>query len=170
MNILRWLLLLTTLLPALSSCLNCQDQTCDCFSEGEDDVALYFDRDSLAQGFRQAELAGAYLVRYTPPGFTAPLDTIRPQPTGESDYTFSPFGVRLGNWLAAPSPSFAAHNYAVVLPRPGRRYLISDLEIAGETRGDRCCQCYRNTRKRLRLDGTYLVADDQGQYSLVLRR
>ena len=47
--------------------LDCNQQTCDCFSEAEDDVFLRFDLDSLNQGFRKAELMGAYLVRYAPP-------------------------------------------------------------------------------------------------------
>ncbi|WP_310396894.1 hypothetical protein [Hymenobacter sp.] len=47
-----------------------------------------------------------------------------------------------------------------VVPRANRRYLISDLELDGEERGNECCRCYRNTRKRLRLDGAYLVAED----------
>lgn len=143
--------------------LSCSQQTCDCFSEGEDNVLLRFDLDSLSQGFRRAELRNAYVVGYSTPGFATALDTVRDRASQAQQLDFYASRGVLLNYLFGARPNstqnFTGYNYAVVLPRAGRRYLVSELELAGETRGSRCCSCYRNTRKRLRLDGTYLVAE-----------
>lgn len=143
--------------------LNCSQQTCDCFSEGEDNVLLRFDLDSLNQGFRRAELRNAYVVRYSAPSFATPLDTVRDRASQAQQLDFYANRGVLLNYLFERRPNstqnFTEYNYAVVLPQASRRYLVSELELAGETRGSRCCSCYRNTRKRLRLDGTYLVAE-----------
>ena len=151
------------LLLSLSSC--CSYRTCDCFDEGENDVSFYFDSDSLNQGFREAGLRGTYAVRYESASFATALDTTYRQPGLRAyDSSFCEFYVRL-NSLFPPRPGtaqpFTAYAYALVLPQTGRRYQITDIELAGERRGNRCCTCYSNTRKRLRLDGQYIVADGQ---------
>ena len=172
------LLLLSCLLgaSALASCTpDCRSQTCDCWSEFEDDIRLQIDLDSLKGGFQQAEVRGAYVVRYAKPGFATALDTARQQP-GQSLLNFTYGNIILNFRLFAPRTQadneVAQYNYAVVLPTIGRRYQVTDIELAGERRGDECCRCYRNTRKRLRLDGTYVVADDRGHQEpvAVLRR
>ena len=61
-------LALSLLLLSLSCC--CNNRICDCFDEGEYTVLLHFDSDSLNQGFREAELHGAYAVRYDSADFT----------------------------------------------------------------------------------------------------
>jgi hypothetical protein len=155
--------------------LSCSQQTCDCFSEGEDDIFLRFDLDSLNQCFRRIELRNVFVVRYSVPGFVTALDTVR-DTSAKSEFLnfYASRGVRL-NYLFERRPGnnqdFTGYNYAVVLPRAGRRYLVSELELAGETRGSRCCSCYRNTRKRLRLDGAYLIAENSSNNpAAVLRR
>ena len=173
---MNWLRLFLCLLllggGALSSCQNCEQQTCDCFSEFEDSIQLAYDLDSLQQGFRRAETREAYVVRFTQPGFTTPLDTVR-ENTGQNGPNFYHSGIVLNRLFAPRNGVYGpeGYNFAVVLPRAGRRYLITDIELAGETRGDKCCRCYSNTRKRLRLDGAYLVAEypNQGPAG-VLRR
>ncbi|MBF9221524.1 hypothetical protein [Hymenobacter ruricola] len=145
----------------LSSCLDCKEQTCDCFSEFEDSIRLAFDVDSLHGGFRKAELGGVYVVRYAKPNFATPLDTVREQPR-QNGLTFYQYGIVL-NYLFEPRGGeydISRYNYAVVLPAIGRRYQLSELELAGETLGNKCCRCYRNTRKRFQLDGQYVIAEN----------
>lgn len=148
---------------------SCNNRSCDCcFDEDENFVSSQFDSDSLSQGFREAELRGAYAVRYASPCFTTALDTAYRQPASHRGSTgFAGFSATLNTMFpGATQPSSA---YALVLPQLGRRYQLTDIEVAGERRGNRCCKCYVNTRKRLRLDGVYLVAD--GQFTVaVLRR
>lgn len=166
-------LLLLLLLPGLSGCLSCESQICDCFDGPEDDIWLAFDADSTNLGFRRAELAGAYVVRYARPGFSTALDTVRIGPTPSGPFGGYGLGVVL-NYLFYPRQSaqdVPASNYAVVLPRVNRRYQVADIELAGETRGSRCCKCYANTRKRFSLDGTFVIADGQERKPVaVLRR
>jgi hypothetical protein len=159
------LLLLNCLLGAglLAGCTDCREQTCDCWSEYEDNIWLQVDLDSLQGGFRKAEVSGAYVVRYARPGFATSLDTARRHPD-QSPLDFVYGGIVLSFGLFAPrtqaSNEVAQYNYAVVLPQVGRRYQITDIELAGEERGNDCCRCYRNTRKRLRIDGNYVVAEN----------
>ncbi|RYU79301.1 hypothetical protein [Hymenobacter persicinus] len=173
--------LLTTgllLLLLLVSACNCNNKICDCFSEGEDLVQFTFDTDSLQTGFRKAEINSAYVVRYRAPGFATPLDTVRQRSGPDRMPQFYQFGYAALtlNALFAPRPDqpgapFTAYSYRIVVPAANRRYDVTELELAGETRGSRCCQCYRNTRKSLRLDGTYLAAEGPDRLlPLVLRR
>lgn len=168
------LLLLACLLGAgaLTTCTpDCRQQTCDCFSEEEDAIQLQFDLDSLSQGFRRAEVRGAYVVRFASPGFATPLDTARQERQSSQD--FYRYGITLNGLFPPRNGNYGpvGYNYAVVLPAIGRRYQITDIELAGEQRGDECCRCYRNTRKRLRLDGAYVMADGRkSEPAAVLRR
>ena len=161
---------LLLLIAGLDGC--CGQQICDCFSEEEDRILLRFDLDSLHQGFRRAETRGTYVVRFAQPGFGQPIDTVR-ENAGQSGLNFYSYGIAL-NYLFKPLGSVngpVGYSYAIVLPALQRRYQLTDLELAGEMRGDRCCQCYRNTHKRLRLDGVYIVADGAGHREVaVLRR
>lgn len=166
-----FLFLLLLLGAGLISCEDCTQQTCDCFSEYEDTIQLRFDLDSLHQGFRRADVSGTYVVRFAPPGFATPLDTAREERQSSQD--FYRYGIVLNELFLPRNGSYGpvGYNYAVVLPANGRRYLVTDIELAGETRGSNCCRCYRNTRKRLTLDGAYLVAEDPGRGpAAVLRR
>ena len=152
------------LLLGLSSCApDCRDQTCECWGQYQNFTFLAFDTDSLNQGYRAAELRGAYAVRYATSAPSAAPDTTALRPGADGPAGFKRLGVTL-DFLFAPQPgsrqSFAAYNYAIVLPRPGRRYEITDIELAGEQSSDRCCPCYTLTRRRLRLDGQYVVADE----------
>jgi hypothetical protein len=168
------LLLLGCLLGAatLTTCTpDCREQTCDCFSEYEDAIQLRFDLDSLNQGFRRADVRATYVVRFAPPGFATPLDTAREERQSSQD--FYRYGIVLNTLFQPRNGNYGpvGYNYAVVLPAIGRRYQITDIELAGEERGSSCCRCYRNTRKRLTLDGTYLVAEDPSRGpAAVLRR
>lgn len=164
---------LLLLLPGLSGCLGCNSQICDCFDGGENDIYLAFDSDSSRQGFRKAELAGAYVVRYARSGFTTALDTARIGPTPTYPSERAGFGVILNYVFRQQTtlPDVAANNYAIVLPRVSRRYQVAGIEIANETTGSRCCRCLTNTRKRVVLDGSALIADgNEGGPLAVLRR
>ena len=55
----------------------CGSIQCDCDVTSAGDVVLQFDQDSLKNGFRAANVRGAYVVRYARPGFLAALDTAR---------------------------------------------------------------------------------------------
>jgi hypothetical protein len=65
-----WRLLPYLLLPLLSGC-------SDCFDESIEHLRFKFDADSLGRGFRQAEVRSAYLLRYTDSKATQLLDTVR---------------------------------------------------------------------------------------------
>jgi hypothetical protein len=152
-------LFLLAMAAGFSSC--CVNISCDCFEGIADDIVLQFDTDSAnAQqpGYQQAELRGAYAVRYQSASPGSPLDSV-PLDLKRSS-TFAPASFALNRLFSNGSGNdFTRFTYRIVVPQVGRRYLITAVETAGQTVEQHCCSCYQNTRKRLRLDGQPIVAD-----------
>ncbi|GAA3939085.1 hypothetical protein GCM10022406_24060 [Hymenobacter algoricola] len=150
----------------LLSC-GCGAKNCDACAVEEYQLRLVFDLDSArTTGFRKAEIDAAYIVRYATPDFTGPADTVRqPIRSGSGSYRFYPAGIEL---LRLPAPALNAvgatvfrpekASYRVVLPTTSHRYDVREIELTGET-GKGCCACYRNARRRFRLNGQYTSAD-----------
>lgn len=169
------------LLLALSGCfVGCGDKCagtycapCNAFTG---DIVVAFDHDSLQGGFRKAEIAGGYAVRYAAPGFGAPVDTVR-QIRGGADFYRGLISLGTLPWPGqlggAPQRSLAAYNYRFVLPRPGRTYDLSSVELqTARSAGDGCCDCGTNTRRRFVLNGAVVVLDGNAnnERPAVLRR
>ena len=77
MNSLRILGLVAVLVISGGLVECCGSIQCDCDVTSAGDVLLQLDPDSLQNGFRAADVRGAYVVRYARPGFLAALDTAR---------------------------------------------------------------------------------------------
>lgn len=133
---------------------------CNAFT---DDIVVVFDRDSLRGGFRKAEIDGGYAVRYTAPGFTAPIDTVRQARNG-ADFYHGLISLGMLPWpklLAGTSPrSLAAYSYRFVLPAPNRTYDLGSVELqTGPGNTESCCSCGENVRRRFTLNGVPVVLD-----------
>ena len=133
---------------------------CNAFTN---DIVVVFDRDSLQGGFRRAELNGGYAVRYTAPGFSAPVDTVR-QTRGRADFYRGPISLLTLPWpgglTGASQLSLEAYNYRFVLPALKRTYDMSKVELqtrAGDA--ESCCNCGENVRRRFTLNGVPVVLD-----------
>ncbi|UOQ96280.1 hypothetical protein MUN81_13585 [Hymenobacter sp. 5317J-9] len=131
-----------------------------------DDIIVYIDVDSLHGGFRRADLAGGYAVRYVAPGFARPIDTVR-QVRGGTNFYNGGVTLRSLPWpamVSVPAPSnLESYNFRFVLPATNRTYDLSDIELQiGESGGDGCCGCGQNTRRRFVLNGVPVVADGDG--------
>jgi hypothetical protein len=141
----------------LGACESCEDIYCAPCSPFVNDVALYFDTDSTQQGFRRAELAGAYAVSFRRPGFGRATDTLRL--IGATNHL--QYGVSLGSFPGVyySADSLKQYNYRIVLPAIGRTFEVSELDVAGRYDTEGCCNCEENARRRFRLDGRAIVAD-----------
>ena len=147
---------------------------CDCDVSSASDVVLQLDADSLQNGFRVAEVRGAYVVRYVRPGFLAPLDTARFRPigSGASGGPYYLVGLQSLRWPVRaggpPAAALADYDYRLLLPNANRTYEVSNLDVrTGTTSG--CCACPINTRRRFVLNGTPVVAEGRAAVT-VLRR
>lgn len=162
----RWLL--ATLACGLAGC--CGSIQCDCDVSSAGDVVLRADQDSLQGGFRQAELRGAYAVRYVRPGFATPADTVPlnlvggPYPSASISLQNLPPVKGTGQAAAG----FTAYDYRLVLPNARRIYEVSGLDVATTTTSG-CCACPLNARRRFDLDGRAVVAEGSAS-TTTLRR
>jgi hypothetical protein len=131
-----------------------------------DNINVYIDLDSVHGGFRKADIAGTYAVRYAAPGFTAPIDTVR-QARGGADFYRGVVSLRFLPWssvAAVQAPySLESYSFRFVLPAANRTYDLSNIELqVGPTGGDGCCDCGENKRRRFVLNGVPVVADGDG--------
>jgi hypothetical protein len=124
------------------------------------DIRVVFDYDSVRGGFRKAETAGGYAVRYAAPGFAKPIDTVR-QKRGGADFYWGYVSLRTLPWPTAPASSdLGSYSFRFVLPAVARTYDFTDIELeAGPSGGDGCCNCGENKRRRFLLNGVSVVAD-----------
>ncbi|MBD2722540.1 hypothetical protein [Hymenobacter armeniacus] len=167
---------LTVLGTLLSGCGDkCAGVYCSPCDVSIDNISVYIDGDSLHGGFRKADLAGSYSVRYVAPGFARPVDTVRLVRGGPNFYTG---GVTLRTlpWptvVSIPAPyNLESYSFRFVLPAANRTYDLSNIELQiGGGSGDGCCNCGQNTRRRFVLNGVPVVADgDEAGRGAVLRR
>ena len=147
---------------SLTACENCEDYDCAPCTLTEN-ITLRLDTSSQPGGFSAAEVRDAYLVRYAPPGFLSPLDSLRTRLCDGNTYCAIsldsyPLPVATGGQAALKYTYF---NYRVILPKANRIFSLSNLEVASGPGGEGCCSCPSNIRRRLVLDGM-AVADDGG--------
>ena len=171
---LSGLLTLVVLSGNLAGCDPCEDTYCAPCSDFTNDVQLLVDSDSLQSGFRKSELNGAYIVRYARPDFAAPLDTVR-QGRGEKRFTPFTFSLQFIPWPTRPAApaiqDYTGYNYRLVLPRAGRTYAFSELDVESKIESEGCCNCPTNVRRRFALNGQQVVPDGSGPQAVtVLRR
>jgi hypothetical protein len=163
------------LLLALSSFLaacgdKCEGVHCAPCNGYIEEVALRFDLDSLRGGFRKAEINGGYAVRYRPPGFISPIDTVRQQRNGNNFYGLEIYLRSLAPYEPSNPNSYTNYNYRLVLPAANRTYDISGIEVKSERGGDGCCNCGGNTRRRFALNGVPVVSDGESTPTTFLNR
>ena len=157
-------------LGGLAGCCGRTECDCDVISPGE--VVFYADQDSLQGGFQRAELRGAYAVRYAPPGFSGPADTVR-LGLASSAFNSHYIGLRALRWPVRTGPqpalqAFTGYSYRFVLPNANRTYDVSNLDVATDL-SDGCCACPVNVRRRFVLDGKPVIAEGRTAET-VLRR
>ena len=152
----------------------CGSIQCDCDATSAGDVVLQFDQDSLQNGFRAANVRGAYVVRYARTGFLAALDTARLRLTGSGASSGYSYLVRLKflSWPVRaggqPTAGLADYNYRFLLPNASRTYEVSNLEVVtGVTSG--CCACPINIRRRFGLNGSPVVAEGNAAVTILRR-
>lgn len=152
----------------------CGAVQCDCDVSSASDVVLQLDADSLQNGFRAAEVRGAYVVRYARPGYLAPRDTARFRPIGSGAVGGPYFLVGLESLLwpvragGPPAAGLLDYDYRLLLPNANRTYEVSSLDVQTATASG-CCACLVNTRRRFVLNGTPVVAEGRAAVT-VLRR
>ncbi|MCC3158064.1 hypothetical protein LJ737_12510 [Hymenobacter sp. 15J16-1T3B] len=162
-------------LLALSSC-------CDCFDESIDHLRFKFDADSLGQGFRQEEVRGAYLIRYTDSKATHLLDTVRQSrrypPASDSSYfqviyipgAFINYSFRLVGNVSTPSGE-TIRSYRVVVPAAGVSHAITDIDVV--TRSSNLplsCGCQSIKHKSFLLNGEKVDLKQDESRETVLSR
>ncbi|OGX84716.1 hypothetical protein [Hymenobacter glacialis] len=158
---------------ALAGCGDkCADYTCAPCTLTEN-LSVRIDTDPQRGGFTNAEVAGAYVVRYAQPGFITPLDTVR---NGLCDSNlFCVVNLQTlpvpGATGVQPALAYAAFNYRFVLPNAGRNYDLSSIDMASQPPGKGCCSCGSNLRRRAVLNGTPVADDGAGDgRGIYLRR
>lgn len=164
---------LVSLAAALAGC-GCSNTECDTCDPFADELVLFrLDADTLRNGFRQAEVASAYVVRYANPDFTQPRDTVRQsfrQVYQGLGYTNRDVVLNLvfGNKITSAA-QFLNSSYRIVVPAANREFDVSNLEISTED-GTDCCPCSYNTRRRYFLDSRPIVADGAAYSGTVLSK
>ncbi|MBC6697588.1 hypothetical protein [Hymenobacter sp. BT190] len=158
---------------ALAGC-GCGTVDCDACDPFADELVLFrLDADTLQNGFRKAEVASAYVVRYANPDFTQPRDTIRQQFQGlYQGFGFTNRDIALNLLFAgkiSTAAQFLGSSYRVVVPLASRQFDISNLEISTED-GTGCCPCSYNTRRRYFLNSRPITADGTSYSGTVLSR
>lgn len=166
----------TNLLLALGATLTgcgdkCADTVCVPCTRTEN-LSVSLDTRTQPGGFTGAEVAGAYVVRFAPPGFTTPLDTLRAGLCDASLHchfdlqTYPIPGV--AGWQH--SLAYTTYNYRFVLPRAGRTYDLSNLDVQSQPAGPGCCSCASNVRRRALLNGVPVADDGGGEGNGILLR
>jgi hypothetical protein len=146
----------------LSGCDECEGINCAPCNAYTSDIVLAFDSDSLRGGFRKAEISGAYAVRYSAPGFTDPVDTLRQTTRYGTNFYRYLIALNMLPWpgrlTGASAKGFITYNYRFVVPAANRTYDLRSIELQTEPNGG-CCGCGHNTRRRFVLNGVPIVAD-----------
>ena len=100
---------------------------CGASETGPARFGVVFSTDTLGagKGFRRAEVATAYLVRYTSANFTQPIDTARALPTGNYFYYVD------HRWFCnfPVTGSEPPRSYRLEMPAASRRYDIADIVL-----------------------------------------
>ena len=149
----------------------CEDYACAPCTQTEN-LVVRLDTDTRTGGFTSAEAAGAYLVRYAPPGFATPLDTVRTGLCGPNLFCAVDLQhLPLPSSNSRPVSNYTQLNYRFVLPAAGRTYDLSNLDVASQPGGTGCCSCASNLRRRALLNGVAVADDGAGAGNgIVLRR
>ncbi|WP_156109022.1 hypothetical protein [Hymenobacter sp. APR13] len=173
-RLLPFRLLAAGLLSAALAGCGCGTVDCDACDPFADELVLFrLDADTLRNGFRQAEVASAYVVRYANPDFTQPRDTIRQKFQNiYQGFGYSNRDVVLNLLFAgkiSTAAQFLGSSYRIVVPLANREFDVSNLEISTEE-GTGCCPCSYNTRRRYFLNSRPVTADGTSYSGTVLSR
>ncbi len=170
----RFFLFVVLACPALLTGCGCGTVDCDACNPLADELILFrLSADSLQSGFRRAEVASTYVVRYANPDFTQPRDTIRQSFRAlYQGLGYTERDVALNLLFAtkvATANEFLRSSYRIAVPAASRQFDVTGLDIISEE-GTGCCACSFNARRRYSLNGTTIVADGTSYAGTELKR